>query len=88
MDNEDKITKLYMPAILKEYRLKAGVSQLQLADSIGVTKSFISALESGRKFPSIDLLVLIAEVLQVRAGDIINDMVEVADKEKNEKRIY
>ena len=85
MDNEDKITKLYMPAILREYRLKAGVSQLQLADSIGVTKSFISALESGRKFPSIDLLVLIAEALQVKAGNMLNDMVEAADRDKIRK---
>lgn len=42
---EEKITRRFMPDVLRRYRDKAGLSQQELADSIGVSKGFISVLE-------------------------------------------
>lgn len=81
MEDEEKITRRFMPDILRRYRDKAGLSQQELADSIGVSKGFISALEGGRSVPNLDRLVQIADALQVGAGELVNAMVADAEKE-------
>lgn len=70
-----------MPDVLKRHRNTAGLSQQQLADSVGVSKGFISALEGGRSVPNLDMLVLLAEALNVRPGALVDEMVADADKE-------
>ena len=69
-----------MPTVIKRYRNQAGLSQQQLADSIGVSKGFISALEAGRSVPNLDMLVQLADALNVPAGTLVNRMVEEAMK--------
>lgn len=80
MENEEKIARRFMPIIIKRYRSQAGLSQQQLADSAGVSKGFISALEGGRSVPSLDMLVQLAEALNVPAGTLVNAMVEESEK--------
>ena len=80
MEDNEKITRRFMPIIIKRYRNLSGLSQQQLADSVGVSKGFVSALEGGRSVPSLDMLVQIAEVLNVPAGTLVNAMVEEAEK--------
>ena len=70
-----------MPGIIRHYRHLAGLSQRQLAESVGVSKGFISALEGGRSVPNLDMLVLLAEAMNVRAGELIDTMVREAEKE-------
>ena len=72
-----------MPTILRRYRDLAGLSQQELADSIGVSKGFISALEGGRSVPSIDRLLQIAEALRIRPGVMIDAIVEAFEKEES-----
>lgn len=74
-----------MPEVLRRYRDKAGLSQQDLADSIGVSKGFISALEGGRSVPNLDRLVQIADALQVDAGQLVTAMVADAEKELGRK---
>ncbi len=76
MEREEKIAHLFMPAVLRRYKDLAGVSQQELADSIGVSKGFISALEGGRSIPSLDRLLQIAEALRVRPGVLVDAMAE------------
>jgi transcriptional regulator with XRE-family HTH domain len=80
MDSEEKIARRFMPSILKRYRGLAGMSQQELADSVGVSKGFVSALEGGRSVPNIDMLVLLAAALNVRPGVLVDSMVEEAEK--------
>lgn len=80
MENEEKITRRFMPTIIKRYRNQSGLSQQQLADSVGVSKGFISALEGGRSVPNLDMLVQLAEALNVPAGTLVNAMVEESEK--------
>lgn len=80
MENEEKIARRFMPDVIRRYRNLAGLSQQQLADSVGVSKGFISALEGGRSVPNLDMLILLAEALQVSPGEMLDVMVENANK--------
>ena len=80
MEKDEKVVHLLMPAVLRRYRDLAGLSQQELADSIGVSKGFISALEGGRSIPSLDRLLQIAEALQVRPGELVDAMTEATNK--------
>lgn len=57
--------------ILVEYREKAGLTQIQLAERLGETQSFVSKLERGeRRVDVIELLVL-CDALGVPPGDFL-----------------
>ena len=94
MDNE-KTGKL-----ISSIRKDKGLTQKQLADSLGVSNATISKWETGKGFPDISLLEPLASVLdvtvsEVLAGErrknndetnsIINDLVEISVKEQNRK---
>lgn len=81
MANEEKIARRFMPNVLKRHREAAGLSQRQLADSVGVSKGFISALEGGRSVPNLDMLVQLADAMNVRSGALMDEMVADAEKE-------
>ena len=51
--------------VLKTQRLKDGMTQAQLAQKLGVTKSVISAYETGLRLPSYDILIHIAKLFNV-----------------------
>lgn len=50
---------------LKELRIQAGLTQLQLAQRLGITKSVISFYELSERAPSPDVLVRIAKIFHV-----------------------
>lgn len=83
--DEDNLAKLFMPAVIRRYRDRAGLSQQQLADSIGIAKSYISALELGYRAPNLNLLVKLAAALNVRSGELVDAMVDSANEALKEK---
>lgn len=50
---------------LKTLRLRENMSQAQLAQKLGLTKSVISAYETGIRLPSYDVLIHIAKIFNV-----------------------
>lgn len=50
---------------LKTLRLKGNMTQAQLAQKLGVTKSVISAYKTGLRLPSYDILIHIAKIYNV-----------------------
>ena len=50
---------------LKALRLQHDLTQSQLANKLGLTKSVISAYETGLRLPSYDVLVHLAKILNV-----------------------
>ncbi len=57
--------------LLKDARVKARISQAQLAETIGISRPFLSQLESGRYLqPAPDILQRIAEVLRISREDL------------------
>lgn len=51
--------------VLKTLRLNGGFTQAQLAQRLGLTKSVISAYETGLRLPSYDTLIHIAKIFGV-----------------------
>jgi transcriptional regulator with XRE-family HTH domain len=51
--------------ILKSLRLQNNLTQAQLAQKLGVTKSVVSAYENGIRMPSYDILISISRIFKV-----------------------
>ncbi|MDR0289922.1 MAG: helix-turn-helix transcriptional regulator [Treponema sp.] len=50
---------------LKDFRKKEGLSQMQFAEFCDTSPSYIGHIETGRKFPSMDMIEKMAHVLRV-----------------------
>ncbi len=50
---------------LKQLRLQAGLTQLQLAQQLGLTKSMISFYELSERAPSPDILIRLSQIFHV-----------------------
>jgi len=50
---------------LKKIREEKNISQSKLAILAGISRSYVSEIESGKKTPSLDMLERIAEALEV-----------------------
>jgi transcriptional regulator with XRE-family HTH domain len=57
--------------VLREARQAKGLSQEQLAEAAGLDRSFISLVERGIQSPNIVVLLKVADVLGVRASELI-----------------
>ena len=49
---------------VKNYRLLLGISQLELAKAIGVSRQTINMIENNKYNPSLDLCINLAKALQ------------------------
>ena len=49
---------------MKLYRKKLGFSQAKLAEKADVTDNYIALIETGKRFPSVEMIERIANVLQ------------------------
>lgn len=49
---------------VKDYRLLLGISQLDLAKAIGVSRQAINMIENNKYNPSLDLCINLAKALQ------------------------
>lgn len=56
---------------IKYYRTQKGISQEELGAAVFVTGKHLSYLETGTKVPSLELLILIANALDVSADDLL-----------------
>ena len=83
---------------VQKYRKYRNLTQEKLAELVGVDVTSISAVETGKYFPSADDLTKIVEVLQVNFSDlfefdslvsneeIFNDIVEIISAFKDDKK--
>ncbi len=60
-------------AKIKKYRLEKNLSQEQLGELIAINAHHISNIEVGRKYPSLELIISISNVLSVTPDDILSD---------------
>ena len=65
---------------LKEFRLRRGLSQTELAKLVGVTASTISQVESNLIYPSLPALMKMAEALSVDLTSFFEDRLEGAGR--------
>lgn len=50
---------------IKKYRIDRGMSRLELAKSVAVSKGYIALIEQGQRQPSVKTLAMIAGCLKV-----------------------
>ena len=56
---------MYYRTLIREKRKEKGLSQERLAKLVQVSQPFIAEIESGRKKPSVDVLMRICAVLDI-----------------------
>jgi transcriptional regulator with XRE-family HTH domain len=66
----------YVGVTIRQFRLQAGLSQDDLADRMDVSTPYISMLESGKRYPSIEMLIRIAVALDIRPGAMLDCIAE------------
>lgn len=58
---------------LKESRTKAGLTQEQLSEQLGIAKSTLSGYESGNREPTVATIARILEILNIDANYLYQD---------------
>lgn len=58
---------------MKRYRTDKGISQTDLGEMLSIHPQHLSNIETGSRAPSLELLVSIANALDVSADDLLTD---------------
>ncbi|WP_343249564.1 helix-turn-helix transcriptional regulator [Diplocloster hominis] len=66
-------------ANIQRLRLEHGLTQEQLAEAIGISTSYMSTIETGRRYPSSNLLYAIRSYFGVPMSQIMGDGHEESD---------
>ena len=69
------------PNRIREYRLKAGLTQRKLAEILGRGRDAVSSWERGRSLPSVPKLMRMAKVLGTLAEALYQDFYAMLPKE-------
>ena len=56
---------------LKLARIKKNLTQKQLAELVGVSSSTINRIETGKQITKVDMLLKLAEILEVSAEELL-----------------
>ena len=66
--------------VLARFRRERGVGQLALAEALGVSQATWSRVEKGTSPLTVEQLSHAAELLGVRAGDVISEVDDIAER--------
>lgn len=70
-----KSTRLCSVGIaLRIFRNRSGLTLEKLGERLGVSASYISRLETGKQYPSIGTLIKFACALEVRPGELLDEI--------------
>jgi transcriptional regulator with XRE-family HTH domain len=67
-----KTRKELFGARIKELRKNEGVSQERLSEQIGIESKYLSRIEVGKSYPSLETVEKIADALQVEIKELFN----------------
>ena len=60
--------------VLKHFRTERKLTQEELAEKVGVVTSYISMMESGQKFPNLEMLFALGTALEVSPSQLLKEM--------------
>ncbi len=58
---------------LKELRMERGIGQVELANSIGVSKGIISLWENGKREPTLHYVIILARYFDVSIDSLVGN---------------
>lgn len=73
---------------IKDFRLKKGYKQVELATMCNLSQSYLSSIEKGRKEPTISVLKDIASVLSIPVPVLIFFSLDQDDIEESKKETF
>jgi putative transcriptional regulator len=62
--------RIYDFSMLRSFRIREGLSQEELADSVGASRTTVSKLERGRAVPSVTLALALARRLHATVEEL------------------
>lgn len=68
---DKKLPTIVFGCVVRELRMKLGLTQDQLAERAGTERSHISALERAEKGPALATIFNLAEALEIPSGELI-----------------
>ena len=57
---------------ITEKRKERGLTQLQLADKLGITDRAVSKWETGRSLPDASIMLELCSILEITVNDLLN----------------
>jgi transcriptional regulator with XRE-family HTH domain len=65
--HRNAVTLLVMKhgALIKTYRKQAGITQQELADTLGLTQTYIALIEGDKRIPAVDTFLKICELVNI-----------------------
>lgn len=76
------MTKMDFGDKLKQYRVKEGLSQEQLAEKIGVSRQAITKWETKRGLPDVENMIILAELFKLTLDELV-----LAEVKKQEEKL-
>ncbi len=73
---------------LSRYRKLSGLTQDDLGQTVGVSRTYISALEHGRANPTLKLMSQLALALEIDVGNLLSTSEEHLNSEEEEHEIH
>ena len=70
---------------MKQHRKKLGLSQAKLAEMVDVSDNHIALIETGRRFASLTMLVLLAKALEIDVLELFSIETIKLNEKKNIK---
>ena len=70
---------------MKQHRKKLGLSQAKLAEMVDVSDNHIALIETGRRFASLSMLVLLAKALEIDVLELFSIETIKLNEKKNIK---
>lgn len=74
--------------VIKDFRKRKGLNQGELAQKCGVTQTYFSQIENGKKVPGVDLLNKISEILGVPTSIIMFLSLEIEEVKAEKREAY
>ena len=79
MDRNEKDCRAILSRNIKRFRSRIGLSQLHLALELGISTTFLSDIETGRKWVSAQTLSKIAKTLKIEVYELFKPEKSIRD---------
>lgn len=58
---------------IRDNRISLGISQIELAERLGVMNSYLSQVEKGRRYPNVNLILKVCKELDINASTLFGE---------------